>query len=175
MVCRSLTHIHSSKNTIWKWFQLWSESMCFVFYGSMSQKRWISQRWRFQFSSWKFVMYYLKLEMLSILRNDIWQSIKTDRQTCMHSYTHTKRKLIKLWPIKILGNFYLQRQEGQGRKFESLPSKDRKQGTLSAWTQTLQVFLFLKKGGREVVLGELIVKILAVQAGSPEFRFQEYT
>lgn len=87
MVCRSLIHIHSSKNTIWKWFQLWSESMCFVFYRSMSQKRWISQRWRFQFSSWKFVIYCLKLEMLSILRNDIWQSIKTDSHTCMHSYT----------------------------------------------------------------------------------------
>lgn len=74
-----------------------------------------------------------------------------DRQTYVHAFihTHTKRKLIKLWPIKILGNFYLQRQEGQGRKFESLPSKDRKQGTLSAWTQTLQVFLFQKKRGGE--------------------------
>lgn len=30
-----------------------------------------------------------------------------DRQTYVHAFihTHTKRKLIKLWPIKILGNF----------------------------------------------------------------------
>lgn len=62
---RSFTQIHSSKNTILKWFQLWLENMCCVFCRSTGQKQLISQRWHFQFSSQKLEIYYLELKILS--------------------------------------------------------------------------------------------------------------